>query len=218
MTNNKKLTLILSVLGVIVLVITIVGVSFALFSFTGTGVTENKITTGSVAINYADSYDTLNNPLGKGVIAISNAFPVSDQRALEEQSNVLDFTVSATINGKMNVNYDIGITDLVEGDTLTADYIKIALLNDDGYVLGTTTAGEILSSRKNKLGLNELIDNYYLASGSFSETGVHHYKLVVWVSDNYELPTSTTDEGTSHTTSSISEEFSFKVKVVAAQA
>ena len=52
--NNKK-TLILSIVGVLVLVIVVVGISYAMFSFVGDGTKENVITTGSISVNYADT-------------------------------------------------------------------------------------------------------------------------------------------------------------------
>ena len=51
MENNKK-TLILSIVGILVLVIAVVGVSFAMYSFTGTGTKENVITTGTVSMSF----------------------------------------------------------------------------------------------------------------------------------------------------------------------
>ena len=48
MDNNNKKTLILSIIGILVLVIAVVGVSFAMFTFSGTGTKENVLKTGTI--------------------------------------------------------------------------------------------------------------------------------------------------------------------------
>ena len=66
MENNK--TMILSILGVLVLVIAVVGVSFAMYSFSAQGTKENVITTGSVSLSIdkkGQSLFTLDNALIK---------------------------------------------------------------------------------------------------------------------------------------------------------
>ncbi len=52
--NNKK-ALILSILGVLVLIIAVVGVSYAMYTFSASGTKENVISTGIVVINFDNS-------------------------------------------------------------------------------------------------------------------------------------------------------------------
>ena len=63
MENNNKKTLILSIVGILVLVIAVVGVSFAMYSFTGTGTKENVITE-YYQMGYATDLETM-RPSGK---------------------------------------------------------------------------------------------------------------------------------------------------------
>ena len=53
MEDNNKKTLILSIIGILVLVIAVVGVSFAMYSFSGTGTKQNVITTGTVSMSFS---------------------------------------------------------------------------------------------------------------------------------------------------------------------
>lgn len=216
--NNKK-TLVLSVLGVLVLVIAVVGVSFAMYSFSATGTKNNVIQTGSVSL----SFDK------KSVINLTNQYPMSDAKGVAQESGKLEYDVVATLNGTMTINYTLSLTDITAGTTLTADYIKFNLAKSVGdgaqsYVIGTATTGVALSG---------YTSNQAIATGSFTATGTDHYVLRAWVADNYELPNQTVSgkcvDGTGDTAATCngkweqsnkttSETFSFKVKVVAEQA
>ena len=66
--DKKKI--ILSVLGILMLVLVTVGVTFALFTYTKLGTTENTVTAGTLKFLYTE-----NTGVGRG-INISEAFPV----------------------------------------------------------------------------------------------------------------------------------------------
>jgi len=216
--NNKK-TLILSILGVLVLVIAVVGVSFAMYSFSATGTKNNVIQTGSVSI----SFDK------KSVVNLTNQYPMSDAKGVEQENGKLEYDVVANLNGTMTVNYKLTISDIVAGDTLTAEYIKFNLAKSVGegeatYVIGTATTG---------VSMKDYTSAQEIASGTFTTSGKDHYVLKAWVADNYKLPNQTVSgkcvDGTGEDAASCtgkwvqsnettSETFSFKVKVVATQA
>ena len=213
MENNKK-TLILSIVGILVLVIAVVGVSFAMYSFTGTGTKENVITTGTVSM----SFDPDNN------FAVTNQYPMSDAKGVAQETNKAEFGVTADFsNAAMTINYDLGITNIQAGKTLTAEYIKVALLDADGNVIVGThgaentdlTAGVTIASLQSKAGTNNLIQNYALTSGQ-----TDNYTIIAYVSDAYDLPTDDAQagSGTTQQKATKSETFSFKVGVSAAQA
>ena len=54
MTENKK-TLLFSILGVILLLVVVIGVSYAMYTFSANGTKENVISTGTVSITYSES-------------------------------------------------------------------------------------------------------------------------------------------------------------------
>lgn len=219
MENNKK-TLILSIVGILVLVIAVVGVSFAMYSFTGTGTKENVITTGTVSM----SFDPDNN------MTLTNQYPMSDAKGVAQETNKVEFGVTADFtNDAMQINYDLGITNITAGDTLTSEYIKVALLDGEGTVLvgtqgtGATDlkAGVTIASLQSKAGTNNLIQNHALTSGTITTSGqTDSYTLIAYVSDQYDLPTDAgqAGSGTTQQKATKSETFSFKVGVSAAQA
>ena len=208
--NNKK-TLILTVLGVLILVIAVVGVTFAMYSFVGTGTKVNVITTGTVSMNYVQNT----------TIALDNQYPMSDNIGAAQTgvANTLSFTVSATMSGTMTINYELGLDSIVEGATLKDDYIKFNLKKGASYVVGTDSTGVTLASIAGTAGPKNLISAYYLSAGSFNATASETFVLTAWVADDYTLPsTGNTTSGDTQTNTTTSETFSFKVKVVATQA
>ena len=79
--NNSKQVL-LSVLGVAILVVAVVGVSFAAFSYSKTGEKVNTITTGTITMSYSETTNGIN---------LTNALPMTDGvgMALKETINIL---------------------------------------------------------------------------------------------------------------------------------
>ena len=116
MKDNNSKQVLLSVLGVAILVVAVVGVSFAAFSYSRTGEQVNTITTGTITMNYTDDSNG---------IKLTNAMPMSDEngKALTGENNVFDFTVTATINGSgtTTINYDVTATK--ESDSTLDDII-----------------------------------------------------------------------------------------------
>ena len=122
--NNSKQVL-LSVLGVAILVVAVVGVSFAAFSYSKTGEKVNTITTGTITMSYSEDTNGIN---------LSNALPMSDDqgKALSGSNNVFDFTVTATINGSGNTTINYDVTATKESDsTLDDSAVKVYLTSID---------------------------------------------------------------------------------------
>ena len=69
MKDNNSKQVLLSVLGVAILVVAVVGVSFAAFTFSQTGNVENTITTGTISMTYTEPENGIN---------LTNAMPMTD--------------------------------------------------------------------------------------------------------------------------------------------
>lgn len=220
-TGNKK-TLILSILGVLLLVIAVVGVSFAMYTFSATGTKENVIQTGSVSISYDDTAEGGAADAG-GVLSLTNQYPMTDANGIAQtgEGNVLAFTVAAEINGTMTIKYDLGFDAITEGTTLTDDMIKFVMYKqgNETPILGTATTGVTVASRASVAGPNNYITTYGLTGGTFTATAKDMYTIKAWVSEEYDLSTDGVQtEGNTQSGTTKSETFSFKVKVVAKQA
>ena len=128
--NSRKVFL--SVLGVAILVVAVIGVSFALYSTSSTG-KVNSISTGTITMSYTEPSNGIN---------LTNALPISDAegKSLKGEGNVFTFTVSATASGTVTVPYEINITK--DSSTTLADGAVAVYLTK-----GTTTETEVVAKK-----------------------------------------------------------------------
>lgn len=237
MEDNKK-TLVLSIIGILVLVIAVVGVSFAMFSFSGTGKKANVITTGTVSLDFS----TVQGGTETNVINVDNQYPMNDKNGVSLANitkSKADFSVKANYQADMTINYEVGIVDInqtiTEGAvTIPEENVKVILINSAGEAVVGTKVGEnytgaTVASLASKSGTKNLITNYYLAGGSFNKgDNLDKYSIYAYLDKDYQLPVdgtnSTTDNaGTVERTNESKKttkkaEFSFKLSVKAAQA
>ena len=221
MTENKK-TLLFSVLGVILLLVVVIGVSYAMYTFSANGSKQNVISTGTVSVSYAET----------STINLKNVYPSTDaegSKGVEGVSQDLVFTVTSTVsNATTKINYEIALANVTNGkatpNPLTENYIKFNLKKGDDYVpgLGSANTGVLVSSIKGNTGTlvgtdgSKLITEYYLTTGTLTGNATETYTLRAWVADTYVLPTdgNTTADGTTTNTTK-TDTFKFGVKVVA---
>ncbi|MBD9099068.1 hypothetical protein EGP98_05715 [bacterium] len=176
--KNKKI-IILSIL--ILTVITLIGISYAAFIYTGIGQKENKITTGSISMTYTESTNS---------IALSNALPTTDATGKKRKNTgeYFDFTVKSSIRGNTDINYEIAAKE-ENGNTFSGKNIKYYLtkVNSDG------TEEEVMAPR---IYYEEPSGNVYtgrpsdmmsLFVGNLNQQGdtTINYRLRLWVDENY---------------------------------
>ena len=183
MKDNNSKQVLLSVLGVAILVVAVVGVSFAAFTFSQTGNVENKITTGTISMCYSEP---------ENGITLTNAMPMNDATgmALENTNEYFDFSVSATINGSGSTTINYAITAVTEpGSTLTDDYVKVYLTNmasdADTQILAPTVVSSLPTTSSVASGAPD--DQYILEDGTFTTNSTNEYRLRMWVADNYAV-------------------------------
>ncbi len=223
MDSNKK-TLVLSVIGVLVLVLVVVGVSYAMYTFTGTGTKENVITTGSISVtidpNQGSEIDGVT--VDKQTITLTNQYPMTDAKGTES-SELLRFYVSATLSGSTTINYEVGMDK--QASTLEDSEVKVNLSKKVGtgtasYLKGSANTGVLVSSFAANAGTlaNTTVTSYLLDKGTFTASGIVTYEMKMWVDENYDLPTTDTSAGNTHSNQTTSENYSFKIKAYATQA
>ena len=122
--NNSSKQILLSVLGVAILVVAVVGISFAAFSYSKTGTVANTITTGTITMSYTEPTNGIN---------LTNALPITDTagKALSGDNNTFDFTVNATIAGDTNISYAITAVKDAASD-LPDTGVKVYLTSTSG--------------------------------------------------------------------------------------
>lgn len=180
--NNSKQVL-LSVLGVAILVVAVVGVSFAAFTFSQTGVKTNTITTGTINMSYSEP---------ENGITLTNAMPMSDDtgKALSGPNETFDFTVTATINGSGTTTINYAITAVTEPGTILNDnYVKVYLTNmasdADTQILAPTVVSSLPKTSSDASGAPD--GQFILDDGTFTTNATNEYRLRMWVADNYAV-------------------------------
>ncbi len=201
MKNDSSKQILLSVLGVAILVVAVVGVSFAAFTYTGKGSVENTIKTGTIKVVYNE---------GEKGISITNAMPVSDTigKTIEAEdakgsgslaeggdTGVFDFNVEATIVGTVSINYDV-IAVKQAGSDLEEQYAKLYLekassdaFTDKTEAKAPTVFSELddVSSASTTAGQGAGSSAKLLTTGTFTTTKTDYYRLRMWVDENYDV-------------------------------
>lgn len=206
MTENKK-TLLFSILGVILLLVVVIGVSYAMYTFSANGTKQNVISTGTVSITYSES----------STITLNNAYPSTDATGSTVTGHDLVFTVNAAITGSSTISYEVGLANMTHNGNLTEDYVKFNLKKGETYLIGTATTGVTIGSVKTNA--STLITQYRLDGGTLSTADNSvTYTLRAWISQEYNLTQgANTTEGTTQTNTSASGEyFKFGIQVKAA--
>ena len=119
MEENNSKKILLSVLGVAILVVAVVGISFAVFTATKTSSNANSIATGTITMSYTEP---------ENGIKLDNAVPMSDDagKALTGANEKFEFTVATNASGALKIPYEITLTP-EDGNTLTNDQVKVYL-------------------------------------------------------------------------------------------
>ena len=163
----KKSTKITILVGVILIVlISMIGVTFAFFSAGGTQETANTFyTDGCLNISLTNASTAIN---------LTNAYPITDVEGLDGTS--YDFTITNTCD--TSANYSINLESLNEQtNSLGADYIKVALSSD--------TVDNVISILSSNTSVTPEVSGAYEAYNLYtgelgaSETKTYHLKL--WV-------------------------------------
>ena len=179
MKDKKKLTITLVL--TLLLVIAIVGISYAAFTYAGIGKRENTITTGVLTMTYIEDTNT---------ISMSNALPTTDATGKKRltKGEYFDFTVSGTVKGSENINWEIAAVDVTTATKkIDGSLIKLYLtsINEDG------TETEVMAPKtyKNETSANETTGRptnmMSLATGTTNASFSTKYRLRMYVDESY---------------------------------
>ena len=178
--NNKK-QLLLSIGLVLILVLMIVGISYAAFKFVGLGTKPNTITTGAITMEYTESTNT---------ISMTGALPTTDAtgKVRLTAGEYFDFTIKSSIQGNANINWEIAAEDITASSAKKMDGKNIKLyltkLNGDNEeevmapkVYSATTSANTRTGRPSGV--------MSLATGTMSTSETTNYRLRMYVDEDY---------------------------------
>lgn len=178
MENNSKQA-VLSIVGIAILVIAVVGVSFAFFTYSKTGTTNNVITTGSITFTYNEVNE----------LSLTNQFPVDPTTG--KGNATFDFSVVGNLPTTSNaVNYTVTAIAGTVPDTYVATN---RLADADINVYVTATGGGTVSNGYD--GTNGAVagnstSGFQIASGTIAATGAsitHNYTMTMWVNQTVTI-------------------------------
>lgn len=194
--NNSKQT-VLSIVGIAILVIAVVGVSFAFFTYSRTGTTNNVITTGSITFDSdVDTEDALvldnEFPQAQGYAGANHdayTFHVSGNLPTSAQTIYYGiYVVEGDAAGTANTD----VADLTQTVRFQPEDISIIVTNNDstgGVVPSYNTGAPLTSSVSNGTGI-------LVAYGSVPNSGAlvtRDLSLKMWINNSVTISDTDTD-------------------------
>ena len=179
--NKQKFKNILTIGTTFILLIAVIGISYAAFNYSGIGQKLNTITTGAISMEYVES---------SNVISINNALPTKDTTGKKRLNTgeYFDFTVKSSIKGNTDINYEIAAKE-ESGNTFSGKNIKF-------YLTKVNSAGTEEEVMPPKTYSEDTTSNVYtgrpadmmsLFIGNLANQGDTEikYRLRLWVDENY---------------------------------
>ena len=179
---DKKKQLLLSIGLVLILVLMIVGISYAAFKFTGLGNQPNTITTGAITMEYEESTNT---------ISMTGALPTTDAtgKVRLTAGEYFDFTIKSSIQGNTNINWEIAAEDVTPSSAkkMAGKNIKLYLTKLDSTGAETQVMApkvyNATTSANTKTGRPSGVMS--LATGTMSTSETTNYRLRMYVDEDY---------------------------------
>lgn len=183
MIRDDSKQVLLSVFGVALLIVAIVGISYAIFVFSSKSRVDNTVRSGGITFEYLE---------GDSVIDMNDALPVSDEVGVK-QTKSFDFQVSSAIRGNTIVFYEVRAKSLTVDNKIDNQYVKIYLEKKDGDDFSTVLSPTTFKENPNTSLTNISVDTntMLLYSGRFSgkkATTTNYsdeFRLKMWLSDKY---------------------------------
>lgn len=185
--NQSKINVAAIIVLFLSLVFVFAGISYAIFSYFGAGMTNNVIQTGRIVFSYSDANGGTNG------ISIENVVPISDDlgKLLAGDGEYFDFTVSASTT-TTNLAYEITVKK-DDNSTLPDEWVKIYLTTFEGNdeiattitspVDGIVTYNELLTTTNNLLTGKTV---YYGSVQAGEVSYGRKFRLRMWVKDPNE--------------------------------
>lgn len=176
---NKKI--ILSIALIVLLLVSVIGITYAIFTYSKEGEVKNTVRTGDLTFSYVET---------SSGISLENAMPISDEigKKLDSSENgYFDFNVSCKIAGTSIIQYEVYAKKQEVKNEIEEKNVKIYLTDgtSDQPLSGYDVEVPTYNSLKNSLSDQEGKQLYY---GSFTSSGVQKFRLRMWLKEEYNVP------------------------------
>jgi len=178
---KEKIKDILTITTSIFLLIVVIGISYAAFTYSGVGQKANTITTGAITMSYTESSNT---------ISMNNALPTTDAtgKTRKDAGEYFDFTIKSSISGNTDINYEIA-AKADSSNTFSGDNIKYYLttVDADGKETEVMAPRTYYEEPSGNVYTGRPADMMSLYTGNLKNQGdtVINYRLRLWVDENY---------------------------------
>lgn len=170
MKSEKTRRIVLLILGILITLTLITGVSYARFNNNLAGEKIQSINNGCLEVKMTDA----------GSITLDNAVPVSDEDGLKGAP--YEFTIKNTCT--IDAHYEITLNVMDPSNMDNVDKVKVALIGDgivDPTIIGKLPTTKLLDDKT--LGINA---TYKLAEATLSVGETKTFKLNQWIDYNTE--------------------------------
>ena len=177
----KKKEKVIIVALILIMIISIIGVSYAAFNYSKIGTKVNSITTGSITMTYTESDNVIN---------IDKALPTTDEtgKVRLKEGEYFDFTISSEIVGDININYEISAKDVTVGSRkIDGSNIKLYLtrIKEDGTEEELMTPETYNEEKSANSYTGRPSNEMSLYTSSMSSSESNKYRLRMWVDEAY---------------------------------
>lgn len=177
--EKKVRRVFMSLIAVTILVLTVLGLSFATFQQEHRSDGKNSITTQDISMNYTES---------ENGITIVNATPTSDAvgKLLNGKGEYFDFSINATIAKGTKVKYEIAaIKD--KDSTIPDSDMKLYLEQQVGGTYEEVMAPTIYTPLKEQSEVGSPIGSMKLKTVEKEESGTDNYRLRMWIKESASI-------------------------------
>ena len=166
---------------ILVMIVSIIGVSYAAYNYSEIGTKLNSITTGSITMSYTES---------DNVISIDKALPTRDVtgKVRLKEGEYFDFTISSEIVGDININYEISAKDVTTSDRkIDGSNIKLYLtrLKEDGTEEELMTPEVYNEEKSSNVYTGRPAGEMSLYTSSMNSSETNNYRLRMYVDEEY---------------------------------
>ncbi len=164
--NKKKYEkLTLSIIGVVLLIIIITGVSYAFIMFSHTQSTNNVIKTNCLRIAFED--------IDNSAINLQEVYPITD----EEANNLIPYKFKIINKCDIDINYDIKLDILEDDNLMPLSYVAIKFNGENKQILNTLEEAATTSNYQDL----DVYKTYKFKSDSLSANESREYTLNMWI-------------------------------------
>ena len=179
--NKEKIKNGLTIGSLIIMLVMVIGISYAAFQFKGPGSKLNTITTGAVSMSYEESENSIN---------LVNALPTTQTTGKKRLNSgeYFDFTIKSSLRGNIDINYEI-VAKEEDGNTFDSNniYYYLTKVNSNGSETEVMAPRKYYAEKEENVYTGRPAGVFSMFIGNLAEQGetTITYRLRMWVDEAY---------------------------------